>query len=154
MILTIGSIATREDALRAQPATLLYTFKSPDSLSQEQEAASSGSAASVPRSSVAASESRLCWALEVIDVEDEMEALDTLAAWLRENCERRGAGDRFTGGYSYLLPGACQATAPGSFGRTPQRSPLEPLCCCKHRRSRSTELVSHRPALSRKIRFL
>lgn len=50
-----------EDALRAQPATLLYTFKSPDSLSQEQE---------------------------VIDLEDEMEALDTLAAWLSENCER------------------------------------------------------------------
>eukprot|EP00439_Symbiodinium_sp_Y106_P042493 s1430_g5.t1 len=54
-------MATREDALRAQPATLLYTFKSPDSLSQEQE---------------------------VIDIEDEMEALDTLAAWLSENCER------------------------------------------------------------------
>ena len=37
-IILIGSFATHEDALRAQPATLLYTFKSPDSLSQEQEA--------------------------------------------------------------------------------------------------------------------
>ena len=84
--------------------------------------------------------------LEVIDLEDEMEALDTLAAWLSENCERPGVGDSGRG--SHLLMCACQATAPGSFGRTAQRSALEPLCCCKYRWPHSTELVSHRPALS------
>ncbi|CAJ1424373.1 unnamed protein product [Effrenium voratum] len=50
-----------EEQLRAEPATLLYSFKSPGQLSTEEE---------------------------VIDFEDEMEALDTLAEWLNASCDR------------------------------------------------------------------
>eukprot|EP00434_Breviolum_minutum_P019538 symbB.v1.2.017236.t1/scaffold1342.1/size124297/9 len=50
-----------EEKLRSNNATLLYTFKSPDKISNDEE---------------------------VIDFEDEMEALDAMAEWLNKSCER------------------------------------------------------------------